>query len=134
MFDEADVSPPRTAVPLVLLWAAIVEMGFRMQQYFSPLHDLDMASINLNWESDVAKHQPTPENQNMCIYGDPTGFSYRRSSDANGIRIVDDTALLAECRNPISGFGTKRTSQSRPLMSALRGKADVTSKHRHFRF
>jgi hypothetical protein len=24
------------AVPLVLLWAAIVEMGFRMQQYFGP--------------------------------------------------------------------------------------------------
>ena len=25
------------AVPLVLLWAAIVEIGFRMQQYFGPL-------------------------------------------------------------------------------------------------
>ena len=34
------------AVPLVLLWAAIVEIGFRMQQYFGPLYDLDMASIN----------------------------------------------------------------------------------------
>jgi hypothetical protein len=33
------------AVPLVLLWAAIVEIGFRMQQYFGPLYDLDMASI-----------------------------------------------------------------------------------------
>src|SRR6266404_3891587 len=73
-----------------------------MQQYSGPLYDLDMASINLNWESDLVNHQPAPENQNMCIYGDPTGFSYRRSFDANGIRIVDDTALLAECRNPIS--------------------------------
>jgi len=90
------------AVPPVLLWAAIVEIGFRMQQYSGPPYDLDMASINLNWESDAVNHQPTPENQNMCIYGDPTGFSYRRSFDANGIRIVDDTALLAECRNPIS--------------------------------
>ena len=32
------------AVPLVLLWAAIVEIGFRMQQYFGPLYDLDMGS------------------------------------------------------------------------------------------
>ena len=48
------------AVPLVLLWAAIVEIGFRMQQYFGPLYDLDMASINLNWESDVVNRQPTP--------------------------------------------------------------------------
>jgi hypothetical protein len=129
MFNEADVSPPRTAVPPVLLWAAIVEMGFRMQQYFSPLHDLDMASINLNWESDVVKHQPKPENQNMCIYGDPTGFSYRRSFDANGIRIVDDTALLAECRNPISGFGTKRTCRPHCAMSAMRGKAEKMCSH-----
>jgi hypothetical protein len=26
-------------------------------------------------------HQPTPENQNLCIYGDLTGFSYKRSYD-----------------------------------------------------
>ena len=38
----------------------------------------------------------------MCIYGDATGFSYKRSFDANGIRITDDTAQQAGCENPIS--------------------------------
>jgi hypothetical protein len=47
-------------------------------------------------------HKPAPENQNLCIYGDLTGFSYKRSYDSNGIRIIDDTALLAGCGNPIS--------------------------------
>jgi hypothetical protein len=63
-----------------------------------------MADVNLNWESDVVNHQPTPEHQNLCIYGDSTGFSYKRSFDANGIRIIDDTALMADCRNPISAL------------------------------
>jgi hypothetical protein len=84
------------------VWAVIFEIGLRMQQYFGPLYDLEMASINLDWESNVLNHQPTPEDQNLCIYGDLTGFSYKRSYDANGIRIIDDTALQAECRNPIS--------------------------------
>ena len=61
-----------------------------------------MASVNLNWESDVLNHKPTPENQNLCIYGDLTGFTYKRSFDANGIRIIDDRELLAGCRNPVS--------------------------------
>jgi hypothetical protein len=73
-----------------------------MQQYFGPLYDLEMANINLNWESDVLNHKPAPENQNLCIYGDLTGFSYKRSYDPNGIRIIDDTALLAGCGNPVS--------------------------------
>jgi hypothetical protein len=90
------------AALLVMTWAVIFEIGLRIQQYFGPLYDLEMASVNLNWESDVLNHQPTPENQNLCIYGDLTGFSYKRSYDANGIRIIDDTALQAECRNPIS--------------------------------
>jgi len=90
------------AALLVIMWAVIFEIGLRMQQYFGPLYDLEMTSINLNWESDILNHQPTPENQNMCIYGDLTGFSYKRSYDANGIRIIDDIALLAGCRNPIS--------------------------------
>ena len=90
------------AALLVIAWAVIFEIGLRMQQYFGPLYDLEMASINLNWESDVLNHQPTPENQNLCIYGDLTGFSYARSYDANGIRIIDDTALLAGCRNQTS--------------------------------
>ena len=87
---------------LVITWAVIFEIGLRMQQYFGPLYDLEMANINLNWESDLLNHKPEPKNQNLCIYGDLTGFNYKRSYDANGIRIVDDTELLAECRNPIS--------------------------------
>ena len=90
------------AALLVVTWAAIFEIGLRMQQYFGPLYDLEMAGVNLNWESDVLNHQPEPENQNLCIYGDLTGFNYKRSYDANGIRIIDDKALLAGCRNPIS--------------------------------
>lgn len=90
------------AVLLVITWAVIFEIGLRMQQYFGPLYDLEMADVNLNWESDVLNHKPEPENQNLCIYGDLTGFSYKRSYDANGIRIIDDTALLAGCRNPVS--------------------------------
>jgi len=94
----------RQAVMLVVAWLVIFEIGFRMQQYFGPLYDLEMADVNLNWESDVVNHQPTPEKQNLCIYGDSTGFSYNRSFDANGIRITDDTALMADCRNPISAL------------------------------
>ena len=90
------------AALLVITWTVIFEIGLRMQQYFGPLYDLEMAGINLNWESDVLNHKPQPEKQNMCIYGDLTGFTYKRSYDENGIRIVDDTALLAGCRNPIS--------------------------------
>jgi hypothetical protein len=90
------------ALLLVIVWAVIFEMGLRMQQYFGPLYDLEMANANLNWESNVLNHQPAPESQNLCIYGDLTGFSYKTSYDANGIRIIDDTALLAGCRHPIS--------------------------------
>jgi hypothetical protein len=89
------------AVLLVIMWAAIFEVGLRMQQYFGPLYDLELTSVNLDWESDVLNHKPEPENQNLCIYGDLTGFSYKRSYDANGIRI-DDTAPQTDCRNPIS--------------------------------
>lgn len=90
------------AALLAICWAAIFEIGLRMQQYFGPLYDLEMANINLNWESNVLNHQPSPENQSLCIYGDLTGFSYNKSYDANGIRILDDTELLAGCRNPAS--------------------------------
>ena len=90
------------AALLAVSWLVIFEIGFRVQQVFGPLYDLEMASVNLNWESDVVNHQPTPENQNLCIYGDLTGFSYKRSFDANGIRIIDDRELLAGCRNPAS--------------------------------
>ncbi|MBA2398165.1 MAG: hypothetical protein H0V72_05625 [Bradyrhizobium sp.] len=90
------------AVLLVITWVAIFEIGFRLQQYFGPLYDLEMASVNLDWQSDVLNHQPTPRDQNLCIYGDLTGFSYKRSFDANGIRITDNTAQQAECGNPIS--------------------------------
>src|SRR3954470_1912988 len=90
------------AVALVIMWVAIFEVGFRLQQYFGPLYDLEMADVNLNWESDVVNHQPTREKQNLCIYGDSSGFSYKRSFDANGIRMIHDTHLLADCRNPAS--------------------------------
>ncbi|MDP3077059.1 hypothetical protein [Bradyrhizobium sp.] len=107
------------AALLVITWAGIFEIGLRMQQYFGPLYDLEMAGINLKWQSDVVNHQPTPENQNLCIYGDLTGFSYKSSYDTNGIRVIDDMALLAGCRKPISvlflgdsfmeGYGEKNT-------------------------
>ncbi len=90
------------ALLLVIVWAVIFEIGLRIQQYFGPLDDLEMASANLNWESNVLNHQPAPESQSLCIYGDATGFSYKRSYDANGIRIIDDAALLAGCRHQIS--------------------------------
>ena len=96
------VHPLGQAVLLAITWTVIFEIGLRMQQYLGPLYDLEMASINLDWESDVVNHQPTPENQNMCTYGNSSGFSYKRSFDANGIRIIDDTALLAECPNSAS--------------------------------
>src|SRR6476619_1603062 len=87
---------------LLVRWLFIFEVGFRVQQSFGPLSDLEMASVNLHWASDVVNHQPTPENQNLFIYGDLTGFSYKRSFDANGIRIIDHRELLAGCRNPAS--------------------------------
>jgi hypothetical protein len=90
------------AALLVIMWGVIVEIGLRMQQSFGPLYDLELARVGLNWESDVLNHKPEPENQNLCIYGDLTGFSYKRSFDANGIRITGDAALQAGCRNPIS--------------------------------
>jgi hypothetical protein len=91
-----------TAVLLAVSWIAIFEIGLRAQQYFGPLYDLEMADVNLDWESDVVNHQPARHSQNLCIYGDASGFSYQRSFDANGIRIIDDKALLDGCRNPAS--------------------------------
>ena len=35
---------------------------------------------------------------------------------------------------PMSAFGTKRTSRSRPPMSAFGGKADIANSSRHVRF
>ena len=87
---------------LFITWVAIFETGLRLQQYFGPLFDLEMANVDLSWESNVLNHKPAPESQHLCIYGDLTGFSYQRSYDANGVRIIDDKALLAGCRKPIS--------------------------------
>lgn len=89
-------------VLLLVCWGAIFEIGLRLQQYLGPLDDLEMESVSLNWESDVLNHKPAPEKQNLCIYGDLTGFSYDRQFDANGIRILDDKALLQGCRKPAS--------------------------------
>src|SRR2546430_16980214 len=82
------------AALLVVIWGTIFEVGLRVQQYFGPLYDLEMASISLSWKSDVVNHRPAPEDQTMRIYGDLTGFSYNRAYDANGIRIVDDMEWL----------------------------------------
>lgn len=87
---------------LFVTWSAIFEIGLRLQQHFGPVFDLEMASVNLDWESDELNHKPEPKNQNLCIYGDLTGFTYERSYDKNGIRIVDDKALLAGCQKPLS--------------------------------
>jgi hypothetical protein len=90
------------AAVLVLMWGGIFEIGLRTQQYFGPVVDLELKNVGLNWESDVLNHKPEPENQSLCIYGDLTGFSYKRAFDANGIRIIDDAALLQGCKNPVS--------------------------------
>jgi len=90
------------AALLILSWGAIFEIGLRLQQYFGPLYDLELQNINLKWESDILNHVPDSENQQMCIYGDLTGFSYKRAYDASGIRIIDDAALLAGCHDTIS--------------------------------
>ncbi len=87
---------------MFIIWGAIFEIGLRLQQYFGPLFDLEMSNVNLNWESSVLNHKPVPENQNLCIYGDLTGFSYRRSYDGNGVRIIDDEALLRGCEKRTS--------------------------------
>jgi hypothetical protein len=92
----------RQAALLLLTWVVIFEAGLRLQQYFGPIVDLEMATVSLNGESDVLNHKPTPENQNLCIYGDLTGFSYHRTYDKNGIRLIDDKALLTGCGKPIS--------------------------------
>jgi len=38
----------------------------------------------------------------MCIYGDLTGTTYQRAFDKNGIRIIDDSALLSGCNRSAS--------------------------------
>lgn len=90
------------AVLLVVGWAAIFEIGLRAQQYFGPLYDLELANVDVTWESDVLNHVPSRQNQHMCIYGDLSGYSYQRSYDANGIRIIDDSEILRGCRRSAS--------------------------------
>lgn len=90
------------ALLLVVGWAAIFEIGLRLQQYFGPLYDLELAHVDITWESNVLNHVPSPQSQHMCIYGDLSGYSYRRSYDANGIRIIDDSELLRGCRHSAS--------------------------------
>lgn len=90
------------ATLLVVIWAAIFEIGLRAQQYLGPLYDLELADVSLSWESNVLNHVPAAQKQQMCIYGDLTGFAYQRSYDANGVRIIDDSALLSDCRHQAS--------------------------------
>jgi lysophospholipase L1-like esterase len=106
-----DSEPPRSRKPLRLLWqamllvvcwAAIFEIGLRAQQYFGPLYDLELANVDLSWESDTLNHVPAAKNQHLCIYGDLTGTTYQRAFDNNGIRIIDDAALLGGCKRTAS--------------------------------
>jgi lysophospholipase L1-like esterase len=90
------------ALLLAAVWAAIFEAGLRAQQYFGPLYDLELTHVDLSWESNVLNHVPAATNQQMCIYGDTTGFTYERSYDANGVRIIDDSELMRGCQRPVS--------------------------------
>lgn len=90
------------AVLLIVAWAAIFEIGLRAQQYFGPLYDLELADVDLSWESNVLNHVPAANKQQLCIYGDMSGFSYERSYDANGVRIIDDSELLSGCQRTTS--------------------------------
>jgi hypothetical protein len=93
------------AILLIISWSVIFEIGLRLQQYFGPLYDLDMASVDLNWVSDVVNHQSTSGNRRLVgrsMYGDLDGFTYKVSYDENGIRKINDKELLADCRNSVS--------------------------------
>ena len=95
----------RQTTLLIICWGLIFEIGLRLQQYFGPLHDLEMASFNLNWLSEVLHHRPDSENRRLVgrkMYGDLNGFTFKEFHDDNGVRIIDDKELLAGCRNPVS--------------------------------
>jgi lysophospholipase L1-like esterase len=90
---------------LIISWSVIFEIGLRLQQYFGPVYDLDMARFNLNWLSDVVNHKPISQKQRLVgrsMYGDLDGFTFKVSYDDNGVRIINDEELLAGCRNPVS--------------------------------
>src|SRR5258705_12226720 len=82
-----------------------------MQQYFGPLYDLDMASINLNWESDVVNRQPTPEQSGHGVWPAlRTGMDSGRSLAARYLRASTKTvgrvarrAIYGWCRLPTRG-------------------------------
>jgi hypothetical protein len=40
-------SPSQATTLLIICWGLIFEIGLRLQQYFGPLYDLEMASFNL---------------------------------------------------------------------------------------
>ena len=95
----------RQTTLLIISWGLIFEIGLRLQQYLGPLYDLDMASVDLNWVSDVVNHKPVSGNRRLVgrsIYGDLDGFTFKESYDDNGIRIINDKELLAGCRNSVS--------------------------------
>ena len=86
------------ATLLIISWSIIFEIGLRTQQYFGPLYDLDMASVNLDWLSDVVNHQPVSGQ----LVGRTIWGGVKVSHDDNGIRIINDKEMLAGCRNPVS--------------------------------
>jgi hypothetical protein len=85
------------ATLLIISWGVIFEIGLRTQQYFL-LYDLEMASVNLDWLSDVVNHQPGSRQ----LVGRTIWGGVKVSHDDNGIRIINDKELLAGCRNPVS--------------------------------
>src|SRR5262249_32410309 len=92
------------AMLLIISWGLIFEIGLRLQQYFGPLYDLDMASVSLNGLSDVLNHKPGSGKRLLdgrSIFGDLDGFTFKTSYDDNGVRIINDKELLAGCRNPV---------------------------------
>ena len=98
------------AILLIISWAFIFEIGLRTQQYFGPLYDLEMKSVNLNPQdlnsySDVVNHRPISgifQLMGRTKYGDLDGFTFKRSYDDTGVRIIDDKEFLAGCRQPAS--------------------------------
>src|SRR5215469_3628008 len=98
------------AILLIISWAFIFEIGLRTQQYFGPLYDLEMKSVNLNPQdlnsySDVVNHRPISgifQLMGRTKYGDLDGFTFKRSYDDTGVRITDDKEFLAGCRKPAS--------------------------------
>ena len=76
------------AVPLVLSWAAIVEIGFRMQQYFGPPYGVEAISSTLSTLPILAPDSfgefagRKNRIKNYCEQDDPTSCRHDREDQA----------------------------------------------------